>query len=187
RLHTGVDLVTPIPNSDAGNMPSALKTAMAGSEAALDLAGVGPSQSLNPLPGGMSQNNVPANGSITTNTKDNRSNGLEETLMHLITSTIAPQTWAQMGGHGTIEFYPLGSALIINQTPDIQEQIAELLQALRRLQDQEVAVEIRFITIAESFFERIGVDFNVNIRTDNTKYQPQIVSQQFQPFGFINH
>ncbi len=100
---------------------------------------------------------------------------------------MAPQTWQSMGGQGTIDFYPLGQGLIVHQTPDIQEQVAELLQALRRLQDQEVAVEVRFITIAESFFERIGVNFNINIRNNQTRYEPQIVSQQFRPFGFINH
>ena len=90
-----------------------------------------------------------------------------------------------MGGPGTIEYYPLGMALVINQTPDIQEQIADLLDALRRLQDQEVAVEVRFITVAEAFFERIGLDFDVNIKTDRdtTQYEPQIVTQQFKPFG----
>jgi type II secretory pathway component GspD/PulD (secretin) len=192
RIHPVLDLVTPIPNSDGASAPSALKTAMAGGEPALKLAGIGPTQSLHTLPGGMDTTQTGGTsptGAITTNNKDKDkgASGLEDTLMHLIINTIRPESWAQMGGHGTIEFYPLGQALVINQTPDIQEQIAELLQALRRLQDQEVAIEIRFITVAESFFERIGVDFNVNIRTDNTKYQPQIVSQQFQPFGFINH
>ena len=33
--------------------------------------------------------------------------------------------------------------------------------------DQEVAVEVRFISIAEGFYERIGVDFNINIPTGN--------------------
>jgi len=54
-------------------------------------------------------------------------------------------------------------ALVINQTPDIQEQVAELLAALRRLQDIEVTIEVRFITISEDFYERIGVDFNLNV------------------------
>ncbi len=111
---------------------------------------------------------------------------IEDLLIKLITNTISPQSWSDMGGEGTIDYYPLGMALIINQTPDIQEQIYELLQALRRLQDQEVAIEVRFVSIAESFFERIGLDFNVNIKTNNTRYEPQIVTQQFKPFGFIN-
>src|SRR5262249_32463077 len=86
-----------------------------------------------------------------------------------------------------IDYYPLGMALVINQTPDIQEQVAELLQALRRLQDQEVAVEVRFITLAEQFFERIGFDFNINFPNNNKRQHPQLVSQQFRPFGFINN
>jgi type II secretory pathway component GspD/PulD (secretin) len=131
-------------------------------------------------------NGVPNTG--PTVTKENAKGTIEDLLINLITKTIAPNTWSSMGGQATIEYYPLGMALIINQTPDIQEQIADLLAALRRLQDQEVSVEIKFITIAESFFERIGVDFNVNLKTDRytTKYEPQIVSQQFKPFGFVN-
>jgi type II secretory pathway component GspD/PulD (secretin) len=102
-------------------------------------------------------------------------------------NNIAPLTWREMGGQGTIDYYPLGMSLVITQTPDIQEQVADLLSALRRLEDQQVAIEIRFITIAENFYERIGVDFNINIRNDQSKYESQIVSQQFRPFGFINH
>jgi type II secretory pathway component GspD/PulD (secretin) len=113
---------------------------------------------------------------------------MEEQLIRLITSTIAPQSWDSMGGHGTINYFPLGMALVINQTPDIQEQVADLLAALRRLQDQEVAIEMRFISVAEAFFERIGVDFNINIKTDsNTKnFEPLLTSGQFKPAGFIN-
>src|SRR5207245_976261 len=130
---------------------------------------------------------APAASTTPTVTKENPKGTLQEELIRLIQSVIAPLTWREVGGQGTIEFYPLGMALVITQTPDIQEQIADLLGALRRLEDQQVSVEIRFITIAESFFERIGIDFNINIRNDQTKYEPQLVSQQFRPFGFINH
>ncbi|GIW80136.1 MAG: hypothetical protein KatS3mg105_1943 [Gemmatales bacterium] len=78
---------------------------------------------------------------------------LEDVLIKLITNTIDPHSWSQMGGPGTIDYFPLGMALVINQTPDIQEQVAELLAALRRLQDVEVAIEVRFISISESFYE----------------------------------
>jgi type II secretory pathway component GspD/PulD (secretin) len=112
----------------------------------------------------------------------------QESLIKLITSSIKPQSWQDMGGKGTIDYHPLTMALIINQTPDIQEQVAELLAALRRLQDQEVAVEVRFITIAEDFFERIGVNFNMNIvnQSGTSRFQPQITSGQFTPAGYIN-
>jgi type II secretory pathway component GspD/PulD (secretin) len=102
--------------------------------------------------------------STPTVTKSNP-NTREDQLISLITNTIAPKSWASSGGTGTIDYHPLTLALAINQTPDIQEQIADLLAALRRLQDQEVAVELRFISVAEGFYERIGVDFNINIPT----------------------
>src|SRR5262249_40702934 len=65
---------------------------------------------------------------------------------------------------------------------------ADLLAALRRLQDAEVAIEVRLISIAEGFFERIGVDFNVNFINEHgtQKFQPMITSGQFQPAGFLN-
>src|SRR5262249_54420684 len=99
----------------------------------------------------------------------------------------SPQSWSDVGGPGTIDYFPLGMALVINQTPDVQEQIQDLLDALRRLQDLEVSVEVRMISLEESFFERIGVDFQVNIpsNTDPT-IQNQITSQQFTPAGLVN-
>jgi len=87
----------------------------------------------------------------------------EEALIKLIMQTIEPQSWADQGGKGTIQYFPLGLALVVNQTPDIQEQIQDLLAALRRLQDLEVAVEIRLVSVSQAFFERIGVDFEVNL------------------------
>jgi type II secretory pathway component GspD/PulD (secretin) len=112
----------------------------------------------------------------------------EDQLIQLIQNTVAPKSWASMGGQGTIDYFPMTMTLVINQTTDIQEQVADLLNALRRLQDAEVAVEIRLISIAEGFFERIGVDFNINIVNDKgtQKFQPMITSGQFKPAGFIN-
>ena len=73
----------------------------------------------------------------TTSTLTTRLPGqtLQDLLMDLITNTIKPNSWSKMGGPGTIDYFPLGMTLVINQTPDIQEQIADLLQQLRRLQD----------------------------------------------------
>jgi type II secretory pathway component GspD/PulD (secretin) len=114
-------------------------------------------------------------------------NTLEDVLMKLIANTVAPQSWNDVGGPGTIDYFPIGMALVINQTPDVQEQVAELLEALRRLQDLEVAVEVRIITVAETFFERIGMDFNLNILTKNSaENQAQLTTGQFQPLGNVN-
>src|SRR5262249_51966405 len=59
----------------------------------------------------------------------------------LILSTIAPNSWSNVGGQGFIQYFPVGKALVVNQTQDVQEDIAALLDALRCLRDWEVAVE----------------------------------------------
>src|SRR5207237_1489048 len=80
---------------------------------------------------------------------------IEDTLIATIKNTVAPQTWSDRGGRGTMDYFPLGMALVVNQTADVHEQVAELLTALRRLQETEVAVEVRLVTMSDSFVERM--------------------------------
>jgi general secretion pathway protein D len=90
-----------------------------------------------------------------------------DTLIDLITSTIAPQSWDTVGGPGSIEGFPTNLSLVVSQTQDVHEEIADLLDQLRRLQDLQVTIEVRFITLNDRFFERIGIDFDFEI-DDNT-------------------
>ena len=86
-----------------------------------------------------------------------------DTLIQLITSTIAPDTWEEIGGAGAIEEFPVNLSLVISQTQEVHEQIADLLDQLRRLQDLQVTIEVRFITLTDNFFERLGVDMDFAI------------------------
>jgi type II secretory pathway component GspD/PulD (secretin) len=56
--------------------------------------------------------------------------------------------------------------LIIRHTAEVHEQVSDLLRQLRRLQDLQVSVEVRFITVSDNFFEFIGVDFDFQIQSD---------------------
>jgi hypothetical protein len=56
----------------------------------------------------------------------------KDALLWLVTHDIAPETWSEMGGVGTIQYFPLDKALVVNQTPDVHEDIADLLQVLRQ-------------------------------------------------------
>src|SRR5262249_51969213 len=56
----------------------------------------------------------------------------EDRLIKLIQNTISPQCWSCNGGAATLEYYPLGMALIVNAETDVQEQVTKLLQELRR-------------------------------------------------------
>jgi type II secretory pathway component GspD/PulD (secretin) len=49
--------------------------------------------------------------------------------------------------------------LVIHQTPAVHDEIADLLAALQRLLDLQVAVEIRLLSVSEACFERLGVNF----------------------------
>ncbi len=58
-------------------------------------------------------------------------------LINVISNTILPLSWSERGGFATIDYFPKTQSLVINQTPDAQDQIIDLLSALRRLYDKE--------------------------------------------------
>ncbi len=98
-----------------------------------------------------------------------------DSLIDLITTTVHPTTWAEVGGPSSIERFEGNLSLVISTTQEVHEDIAELLDQLRRLQDLQVTIEVRFITLNDNFFERIGIDFDFDIN-DN-------VDRPFQIFG----
>ena len=113
-------------------------------------------------------------------------NTKHEQLIRLITGMVRPYSWDGMGGPGKVEYFDLGSALVVNQTADVIREVADLLEALRRLQDLAVAVEVRIVSLSETWFERMGVDFGVNVNTNNTKFEPSLTTNQFVPEPFVN-
>jgi general secretion pathway protein D len=89
-----------------------------------------------------------------------------QSLIDLIQATVAPQTWNSVGGQGAVQPFATNLSLVISQTQEVHEEIADLLVQLRRLQDLQVTIEVRFIRLNDTFFERIGVDFDFNIQTN---------------------
>jgi general secretion pathway protein D len=105
-----------------------------------------------------------------------------DTLIDLIVTTIVPDSWDEVGGPGSISPFPTNLSLVISQTQDVHEQIVDLLEQLRRLQDLQVTIEVRFITLDDNFFERIGVDFDFDIGTNVTQaILGQNQNPNFQP------
>jgi general secretion pathway protein D len=86
-----------------------------------------------------------------------------DTLIDLIETTIAPDSWIDAGGTGSVSGFPMNLSLVVSQTQDVHADIADLLVQLRRLQDLQVTIEVRFITLQDNFFERIGIDFDFRI------------------------
>ncbi|GIX00730.1 MAG: hypothetical protein KatS3mg111_4062 [Pirellulaceae bacterium] len=95
-----------------------------------------------------------------------------DTLMTLITQTIDPDSWLANGGTSTILPYPSNLSIVVSAPQTTHEKIADLLESLRRLQDLQVTIEVKFITLTDNFFERIGVDFDLRI-DDNVRQLPE--------------
>jgi type II secretory pathway component GspD/PulD (secretin) len=125
-----------------------------GTSTGIDMPGPGGRLKNTPMDGGANSNTGPSNGT------------LERELIRLITQTIKPDSWKDMGGEGTIEYYPIGLAMVVNQSPEVIEEVERLLESLRKLQDLEVSIEVKVVSLAETFYERIGVDFSMGIPTN---------------------
>jgi general secretion pathway protein D len=109
-----------------------------------------------------------------------------DSLIELIEQTIAPQTWDTVGGVGSVSGFETNLSLVVSQTQEVHEQIADLLEQLRRLQDLQVTIECRFITLADNFFERIGVDFDLSIDDNSNVNDPSMnfnFNQNLLPTG----
>jgi hypothetical protein len=64
-----------------------------------------------------------------------------QSLLRVLTNTVEPASWSQMGGPGSVEYFPEGVSLVIRQTADVHKQVQDLLDALRKSKrEQEKAV-----------------------------------------------
>jgi general secretion pathway protein D len=88
-------------------------------------------------------------------------------LLELIQSTIDRDTWELAGGSATIQPYVQNLSLVVSAPQETQDKIQDLLRKLRELNDVQIVVEVRFVTLADNFFERVGIDFDFNIN-DNS-------------------
>ncbi|MFA5422655.1 MAG: hypothetical protein WC374_02230 [Phycisphaerae bacterium] len=80
-------------------------------------------------------------------------------MILLIQDTVAPESWFDAGGEGTITSY--GTRLLsIRQTADVHNQVSSLLDELRKSHGYQVAIEARFLTVRENFLEEIGLDID---------------------------
>ena len=77
-------------------------------------------------------------------------------LMKLV-RLVKADSWADCGGRGKVEYYPNGHALVVYQTPEVQQCVADLLSSLRKLQDKQVVIEIRFVRTSPELLERFGM------------------------------
>jgi len=60
-----------------------------------------------------------------------------DSLSEVIQTTIAPSTWEEVGGPGSIAALPGSGAIVFNQTREVHEQVEWLLRSLRDARDAQ--------------------------------------------------
>jgi hypothetical protein len=88
-------------------------------------------------------------------TRKTRENDLREMIVRGIDS----ESWSANGGQGIIEYFAPSMALVVSQTPEVHEKINELLASLRRMQDVEVAADVRLVNVTEDCFGNLAEKF----------------------------
>jgi len=82
-----------------------------------------------------------------------------ESLIDLIETTVAPDTWECVGGPGTIAPLETNLSLVVKQTQEVHKQIVDLLEQLRRFQDLQVILETEVIRADEDVLRRNRCQF----------------------------
>ena len=80
--------------------------------------------------------------------------------------------WIQEPGWERIQAFVPNLSLIVSQTQEVQDEIQDLLKKLRELNDVQIVIEVRFITLRDEFFERVGIDFDFNIEDQHGDIDP---------------
>lgn len=80
-----------------------------------------------------------------------------ESLVKLVTSMVRPYSWNTVDGPGSVEFFEIGTALVVKNTPDVLREVNDLLEALRRMQGVSISSEVRLVRVPAGFCDRVGV------------------------------
>lgn len=103
---------------------------------------------------------------------------LVDSIIKLITETVAADSWRDSGGSvGSIR--ELQGQLIVTQTPENQRALVALLEQLRETHSIQVTVETRFLTVQRDFLEDVGIDlsFVVNAnQSQSTAFSPVTIT-----------
>ncbi|HTF89043.1 MAG TPA: hypothetical protein VK843_11585 [Planctomycetota bacterium] len=73
----------------------------------------------------------------------------------LIQENVAPGTWEEEG----ISIDEGEGYLMVVHTPEVQKQVSEFLNDLRRFSSSLVAIDSKFMTVGSNWIQEIGVDF----------------------------
>lgn len=94
-------------------------------------------------------------------------------LMDIIRTTVAPNSWREVGG-GDGALRELNGNLIVYNTSDAHRSVRDLLSQLRETRALMIGVESRFLNVSSNFLEEIGVDLDFVFNQGGAGYDPAI-------------
>jgi hypothetical protein len=86
---------------------------------------------------------------------------LEDLLIGAIKTKVVPMIWDDAGGPASMEYFPLTHALVVNAPPHIHELIQDFLTTARKTFDQEVSVEVRFVSMSDTCWSRVQTELGL--------------------------
>ncbi|MCC6424751.1 MAG: hypothetical protein IT447_14850 [Phycisphaerales bacterium] len=109
---------------------------------------------------------------------------LVDAITKLITDTVAPDSWRDVGGSvGSMR--ELSGQLIVTQTPENQRLLSNLVEQLRETRAIQVSIEARFLTVQRNFMEDVGLDVDFSFNNQGkvgTHWSPVSVNQNSSSF-----
>lgn len=78
-----------------------------------------------------------------------------DSLTDLIASTVRPESWLGVGGHGSIKPYETTLSLVVRQTQPVHEEIRDLLEQLRRTRDVQVELQSRLLIVPGEIWSKL--------------------------------
>jgi general secretion pathway protein D len=84
-----------------------------------------------------------------------------------IESTVEFSSWKDNDPNGYGQIDDFNNQLIITQTSEVHDKIANLLTQLREAQAVQVSIEARFLSVSRHFLDSVGVNLSLTINSKN--------------------
>jgi tetratricopeptide (TPR) repeat protein len=78
-------------------------------------------------------------------------------IEELVTESVAPDTWDEPNA---LQFF--GGQLVATHTPQVQAELRDFLDELRKIAGLMVNIEVRFISVEDDYLQDFGIDFRGN-------------------------
>jgi type II/III secretion system protein len=108
---------------------------------------------------------------------------LEADLVKKLMAAVEPKSWAPAGGTGTVEYFPIGMALVVNATPTVHAAIDKYLDALRQIEDTQFQIQIVVAKVNDAGLEKLGLarDFGPTGKAGEVRTKVKFLSAEEVP------